>query len=344
MVDAVNDLAAYALGAHQDGPGALSPRVYWWHRGGLKSLTVIDDDTRNFSIAPPPDLLGLMKGLVGLDRAGRLATRAPAEVPDAAELTRSTAEAMARLADDPAGLGDAFASALALAHAHCATDPEVGDIDTWNAWATAVQLGSALFTGAPAQECHLGEDLVRLLPPIPAAPPADARAWLDAFYLAITCRERGRADRLCRVPLDVLRQDVSVDAYVLHWIDTLQAYWSRRPTDEIVEKLLATIEASQPETVTHAPRDFLNRIDYQPIALFHRLLTRDHDAFAEVLAEAVADHGAYWHDSTAPRARAALGPLAMASLAYDFDFPVPEKQPYLPTYLLNRERVETIPA
>ncbi|MFJ9848076.1 Imm49 family immunity protein [Streptomyces sp. NPDC101150] len=51
----------------------------------------------------------------------------------------------------------------------------------------------------------------------------------------------------------------------------------------------------------------------------------------------------YWGDSAAPRARVALGPLAMASLAYDYGFPFETKQPYLPKYLLNRERIETIP-
>ncbi|TGB14668.1 hypothetical protein E2651_05330 [Streptomyces sp. MZ04] len=343
VVDALNGLASYALGAHEDGPGSLSPRVYWWHQGSLTSLTVIDHDTLTFSLRPPPELLGLMKGLVRLDGAGRLATRTPAKTPDLAELTHTTAESTARLAQDPAGLGDAFASALVLGHSHCAADPRVADIDTWDAWATAVQLGSALFTGAQAQKCRLAEDIEPLLPAFPAEPPADARAWLDAFYLAVACRQQDRADRLSQVPLEVLRQDDSVDAYVLNWIDTLQTYWSQRPMDDVVQKLLSTMETSMPETVTHAPMDFVNQIDYQPVALFHRLIARDHDAFTETLAEAVAHHGAYWGDSAAPRAQVALGPLAMASLAHDYGFPVSLEQPYLPKYLLNRERIEEFP-
>ncbi|GAA1937300.1 hypothetical protein GCM10009837_74420 [Streptomyces durmitorensis] len=343
VVDAVNGLAAYALGAHEDGPGELSPRVYWWHRGGLTSLTVIDHDTRSFSLQPPPELLALMKGLVRLDRAGRIDTPTAAKAPDVAALTHTTAEAMARLAEDPSALGDAFASALTLSHAHCATDPEAAHVDTWDAWATAVQLGSALFTGAQAQECRLGEDRVRQLPATPAAPPADARAWLDAFYVAVVCRQKHRADRLCEVPLEVLRQDDSVDAYVLHWIDTLRTYWAERSMDDVVGKLITTMETSQPASLTHTPKDFADLIDYQPVALFHRLVTRDHDAFAEALAEALAHHGTYWGDSAAPRARVALGPLAMAGLAYDHGFPVALKQPYLPTYLLNGERIEEMP-
>ncbi|MDQ1009546.1 hypothetical protein QFZ82_004031 [Streptomyces sp. V4I23] len=322
VADAINDLAAYAYRAHQDGPGSLSPRVYWWHRGGLTSLTVIDDETGTFSLQPPPELYGVMKGLVRLDRAGRLAGRATAEAPDIDKLTQNTVEAIAGLAQDPAGLGDAFGSALELAHAHCATDPHVARIEGWDAWAAAVQLGSALFTGEP---------------------PADARAWLDAFYVSVVCRQRDRVTRLCQVPLEMLRQDDSVDEYVLHWIDTLQTYWAQRPMDDVVEKLITTMKTSAPEAVTRAPKDFVDLIDYQPAALFHRLITRDHDAFAEALTKALAHHATYWGESTAPRARVALGPLAMASLAYDYGFPVEGKQPYLPTYLLNRERIEDIP-
>ncbi|MDJ0463803.1 immunity 49 family protein [Streptomyces sp. H27-C3] len=343
VVDAVNDLAAYALGAHEDGPGALSPRVYWWQGGGLTSLTDIDHDTLTFSLRPPPQLLALMKGLVRLDGAGRLATRAAAKAPDMAGLTATTTQGIARLTESPSGLADTFSSALTLGLARCAADPQGAHIDTWDAWAVAVQLGSALFTGAQPQQCSLGEDFLRQLPALAAEPPADAHAWLDALYLAVVCRQRDRISRLCQVPLQTLRQDDSVDEYVLHWIDTLQTYFSESPVDDVVAKLLTTMQASMPENLTRAPKDFVNCVDYQPVALFHRLIARDPDAFAETLAEALADHGRYWGDSAAPRAQVALGPLAVASLAHDQGFPVVSKQPYLPLYLLNRERIETIP-
>ncbi|MCN9239963.1 immunity 49 family protein [Streptomyces sp. RY43-2] len=344
VVDAVNDLGSCALGAYEDGPGSLSPRVYWWYRGSLTSLTVIDDEARTFSVQPPPHLLGLMKGLVRLDGAGRLATSSAEKSPEASELARDTAQLIAGLAEAPAGWGEAFASALTLAHVHCAADPEAADADTWGAWAAALQLGCALFTGGQSQECYVDEDRVSHLPATSAAPPADARAWLDALYLAIVCRQRDRISRLCEVPLATLRQDDSVDEYVLHWIDTLRTYFSERSMDDVVEKLIATMDTSMPDAVTHAPKDFVNRIDYQPVALFHRLIARDHDAFDEALSEALTEHGGYWGESRAPRAQVALGPLAMASLAYDFGFPIGEKHPYMPMYLLNRERIEVIPS
>ncbi|MFF2851955.1 immunity 49 family protein [Streptomyces sp. NPDC058001] len=341
VVDAVNDLAAYALGAYEDGPGALSPRVYWWHQGGLTSLSRFDPSTRTFSIQPPSELLGLMKGLVRLAGAGRITSRAAGKTADVSDLTRTTAESISHLAKDPAGLGAAFTSAVELAHTHCVDDPHVARVDAWDAWATAVQLGSALFTGAEPQEYHLGESFVQQLPAVAANPPADARAWLDAFYLAVVCRQQVRLDQLCQVPLEVLRQDDSVDTYVLHWIDTLQTHWLQRPG--IVEKLITTMETSDRGAVNQAPRDFVDLIDYQPIALFHRVVTRDHDAFSVALDEALGHHARFWGDSTAPRARVALGVLAMASLAFDYGFPFSVEQPYLPRYLLNRQRIEVIP-
>ncbi|THA84292.1 immunity 49 family protein [Streptomyces sp. A0592] len=341
VVRALNDLAMYALGAYEDGPGRLSPRVYWWHRGSLTSLTVVDEDTRTLSLKPPQELIALMKGLVGLDRAGRIAVEGPA--PDPVALTRTTIESVARLAQDPSGLGDAFASALALAHVRCTADPVVSELDTWDAWATAVRLGSALFTGSEPEQWFLGEENTLRLPAAPAAPPADARAWLDAVYLALACRAHDQVSRLCRVPLETLRQDETVDAYVLHWVETLQTYLSGGTGDAVVEKLLATMQASLPETLTHSPDEFVNRVDYQPVALFHRLFTRDHEAFGEVLAEALTEHGGYWGDSGAPRARVALGPLALACLAHDQGFPIdPERLPHLPRYLVDGKRVEDI--
>ncbi|MEN8651498.1 Imm49 family immunity protein [Streptomyces sp. 21So2-11] len=80
------------------------------------------------------------------------------------------------------------------------------------------------------------------------------------------CRQRDRINRLCQVPLKTLRHDDSVDDYVLHWIDTLQTYFSERPLDDVVAKLLSTMETSTPDTVNQAPQDFVNRVDYQPVS------------------------------------------------------------------------------
>jgi hypothetical protein len=62
-VDAINDLAAFGMGAYGDGPGQLSPRLYWWHAGALTSLTVIDHESREFSVRPPAELMDILRRL-----------------------------------------------------------------------------------------------------------------------------------------------------------------------------------------------------------------------------------------------------------------------------------------
>lgn len=345
--DAINDLATYAFRAHEDGPGSLSPRVYWWHDGRLTSLTVIDPGTRTFSLRPPPELLGAMRALHRLDRSGHLASDASAaDTVDLDARTAATADAIDGLdgeRPDPDALGDAFTRALTLAHARAETDPAADRVETLDAWVAALHLGTALFTQVDAVTCLLGGRELT----VPATEPGvrgDARAWLDAFYVSLVLRERDRTTRLCEVPLDALRGgDTPVDAYVLHWIDTLRSHWLGRPVDDVVDLLVATIEASHPKTATLAPKDFVNAVDYQPVALFHRLLTQDHDAFADALKEALAQHGSYWAGSAAPRARVALGPFALACLAHDMEFPVAVDAPYLPKHLLDRARLEHVP-
>ncbi|WP_306319319.1 MULTISPECIES: immunity 49 family protein [unclassified Streptomyces] len=308
--DAVNDLATYAVRAHAEGSGALSPRVYWWHEGRLTSLTAIDDETRTIEQRPPGELVDVLRALRALDAAGRLAPGAPAAAPDGS-----------------------FTGALADALARAEADPEAARAETWDAWLAAQRLGAALFAHGkdgepplPEQELDAGADA--------------ARAWLDAFYLSLVTRDRELSTRLCQVPPDALRGGAPVDDYVPHWIDVLRSHWLRSPVDDVVDRLVTTIKASHPDVATLAPKDFLNLVDYQPVALFHRLLTHDHEAFGEALAESLVQHAGYWGESDAPRARVALGPLALACLAYDMDFPVRTDLPYLPKYLLNRQRLE----
>ncbi|MFI1279510.1 hypothetical protein ACH4U5_01890 [Streptomyces sp. NPDC020858] len=63
--EAVNDLAQFGLGAYENGPGSLSPRVFWWRAGSLTTITVLDDETKTMSIAPPPELMDTMRRLAG---------------------------------------------------------------------------------------------------------------------------------------------------------------------------------------------------------------------------------------------------------------------------------------
>ncbi|MFH8470512.1 immunity 49 family protein [Streptomyces sp. NPDC017936] len=340
VVDAVNDLQAYAFGAYQDGPGALTPRLYWWHGGRLVCVTAFDRDSRVLSVVPPPELLELMRTLHG---AGRPASAEPGvrtapDVPDVDGLARTVAEATERLTEDPSAFPFALETALAHALARCADDADAAELGTWEAWVTAMQIGSALFATTLVREgtvdCRIG-DRVLALPATGPAPHATARAWLDAFCLALVCREAARLRTLAMVPTaDLRRAGPDEDDYLFHWIDTLQGYFGDVPVDDVVPRLVATMETSHPQVATRTPADFLNLVDYQPVAVFHRVLTGQQDLFPGVLAEALAHHARYYDGSSDPRRHVALGPLAMACLAHERGFPVDTASPHLPKHLV----------
>ncbi|MFI5689536.1 hypothetical protein [Streptomyces sp. NPDC051636] len=65
VAEAVNALAQFGQGAYEDGPGRLSPRVFWWRAGTLTSITLFDQESRTMRISPPDDLTTIMRRLVG---------------------------------------------------------------------------------------------------------------------------------------------------------------------------------------------------------------------------------------------------------------------------------------
>ncbi|MEU8953281.1 hypothetical protein AB0C93_03140 [Streptomyces sp. NPDC048518] len=71
VAEAVNSLAQFGLGAYEDGPGRLSPRVFWWRAGTLTSITSFDEESRSMRISPPDALMTIMRRLAdSSDSAG----------------------------------------------------------------------------------------------------------------------------------------------------------------------------------------------------------------------------------------------------------------------------------
>ncbi|MGW2724128.1 hypothetical protein [Streptomyces sp. NPDC001492] len=62
--EAVNALAQFGQGAYEDGPGRLSPRVFWWRDGTLTSITLFDQESRTMRISPPDELMAIMRRLI----------------------------------------------------------------------------------------------------------------------------------------------------------------------------------------------------------------------------------------------------------------------------------------
>ncbi|MCX5013157.1 immunity 49 family protein [Streptomyces sp. NBC_00555] len=235
-----------------------------------------------------------------------------------------------------------FGTALLTLHARCVIDPRAAMVETWEATVNAMQVGSALFavTGVSegTVECRINRKL-RALPAVGPLPTADAGTWLTAFWLAVICRDQTRMTQLCEIPLDRLRApEGQYDEYIYHWVDVLQTYWLQRPG--LVDKLIATIEASNPEVVQVAPRDLLQGILYPPINLFYHFVRKDEAGFSPALADALKLHKAYWTLNEDREAdidgSIALGPLAIACLAHDGEIPIEVESDYLPKHLLQR--------
>ncbi|WP_431989388.1 immunity 49 family protein [Streptomyces albogriseolus] len=259
------------------------------------------------------------------------------------ELNEDTLEDIVRLEEWPEDLGMTFSGALHTAKLQCSLDPAAQKLETWEAWVMAMQVGSALFASATAEEgsvveCVIGHE-VRRIPAVGVTHFTDAGTWLEAFWLAVVCRDQARMTRLCEVPIETLRASGAVfEEYIYHWVDALQTYWLERPG--LGDKLVAAFDASDPERLRFMDREMMLKVLFPPINVFYRFAGREADKFNEALIRGLELHKEYW---TASEERQETGDgdiplalLALACLAHDAGLPVEVESEYLPENLLKR--------
>nr|WP_055694538.1 immunity 49 family protein [Streptomyces prasinopilosus] len=254
-----------------------------------------------------------------------------------------------RLEESTAVIDSTFSAAIMNVRARCVIDPQAAAVETWEAAVNAMQLGSALFAVTAKDEgtieCRINGK-VRTLQATGPLSTARAGTWLNAFWLAVICREPERMTQLCEVPLERLRApEGQYDEYIYHWVDTLQTYWLRRPG--LVEKLTAALQMSDPAVARIAPRDLLQGVLHPPINLFYHFVRRDVEGFSLALEEALKLHRAYW-TLTEEREKdidgtIALGPLAIACWAHDGHLPIEVESDYLPQHLLQHDWLGEFP-
>ncbi|MCX5376725.1 immunity 49 family protein [Streptomyces sp. NBC_00091] len=120
-------------------------------------------------------------------------------------------------------------------------------------------LPNGMASRAEALDKDAATDEVRTLPatgPQYAANPAN---WINAFWLAIACREPERLTALAQVPLELLRAPgAGYDEYVYPWIETLQTWWLRG--GDLSVSLDAAIAGTDPEGLEGDDRDLMLRI------------------------------------------------------------------------------------
>ncbi|MFI0501494.1 immunity 49 family protein [Streptomyces albogriseolus] len=247
------------------------------------------------------------------------------------------------LEEYPDSLGMTFDRARHRAAMLCVEDPTVAKLETWEAWVMAMQVGSALFTAATTPpgttvSCMIAHEM-RNIPAVGPKHFTDAGTWLEAFWLAVVCRDQARMTRLCEVPIETLRASGAVfEEYIYHWVDALQTYWLERPG--LGEKLVAAFDASDPERLRFMDREMMLKVLFPPINVFYRFAGREADKFNEALIRGLELHKEYW---TASEERQETGDgdiplalLALACLAYDAGLPVEVESEYLPENLLKR--------
>ncbi|MFG2571238.1 immunity 49 family protein [Streptomyces sp. NPDC048481] len=232
----------------------------------------------------------------------------------------------------------------------CTEDPTAKMLETWEAWVMAMQVGSALFASATAPEgstveCVIAHE-VRTIPAVGPTHFTDAGTWLDAFWLAVVCRDQARMTALCQVPIETLRASGAVfEEYIYHWVDALQTYWLERPG--LGDKLVAAFDGTDPDRLRVADRELMLKVLFPPLNLFHRFVAQDPVKFNEALVRALELHKDYW---TADPEREESGDgdiplavLAITCLAYDAGRPIDVESEYLPEHLLKRSWLGEFP-
>ncbi|NKY98205.1 immunity 49 family protein [Nocardiopsis alborubida] len=232
------------------------------------------------------------------------------------------------------------------------SDPDAAQVDTWEAWTTAMQMYHAMFamtTNPPGTELELMVNH-QVRHPQATGPRycTNASNWLTAFFLAVVCRDQQRYRQLCEIPVDRLREageseGTQYNPFTYHWISALQAFVLNRPG--LGEELLAAMELSAPDRVDIGSPELMEMIVFPPMNTFLRLVERDTEKFNDALAQGLELFRTY-QTSDAERTRdiegvVSLPLLALACLAYDTDqvdsvFRLEVESGYLPKHLVQR--------
>jgi hypothetical protein len=259
----------------------------------------------------------------------------------AEQLDKSAALKINSLEQSPRSFNMALSTSVNAAMTHCGADPRAAKLPTWEAFVTAMQVGSALFAAATSVEETVQRRIAGNVLSIRSTGPTystDAGNWLTAFFLAMICREQDRMTELAHVPISLLRESgAEYDEYIYAWVDTLQTWWLRG--GDIGDKLVAAMNGTDPDVLQIADRELALRLIYPPINLFYRYVVRDHEGFNAALRQALQLHRDYWAKDE-ERAIDCAGwvafePLAMTCLAYDAGFPIEVESEYLPKHLLE---------
>lgn len=162
-------------------------------------------------------------------------------------------------------------------------------------------------------------------------------SWLQGFYLASAVRESHLNDKLAEIPVSILKQSSTrSDEYLYLQIEALQSFWKGEP--DTPEKLIAAMQATEPEQVKVGTVDAALNFAVPEIDLLFRLLENDSTAFNEALIKAVKCHKKSWSKKSLknnPHGFLAISLLGLASIAYDRGNSITVESDYIPKYIIE---------
>jgi len=168
---------------------------------------------------------------------------------------------------------------------------------------------------------------------------SDGLSWLQGFYLAAACREAHLNDSLAQIPVECLRQSSSrVDEYMYLQIEALQSFWKREA--DTPQRVIEAMKATDPEQIKVGTVDAALNLAVPEIDLLFRLLENDEATFNQALVKALdwyKKHCGQKELKNHPHGFLALGPLGLASIAYERGINIELESDYIPKYIVQRD-------
>jgi hypothetical protein len=251
----------------------------------------------------------------------------------------------------PPDFADAFASAVAAAQGRSIIDPSAKSEVTWQSYATAAQVGAALFASANSSNDTIQAAIAgspRNIASTGPQPYADAATWADAFWLAVICRDRDMANMLADIPISLLRASgAACDRYIYDWVEALQTYWHGDPDQTLGDKLATAVEGCAPSALRITEAEQALKIVHPPMNLFYRLILMDQEGFTTTLGEALELHKSFYTKTEEPAGEiqglVPLQILAITCLGYEVGLSIETESNYIPLHLVQGAWLNNLP-
>ncbi|MCI5121295.1 MAG: hypothetical protein D3908_08940 [Candidatus Electrothrix sp. AUS4] len=183
-------------------------------------------------------------------------------------------------------------------------------------------------------------DLGKIQTKLPATGPTDATHvgnWRIGWWMAHIIQNRTVINSLVEIPIDMLRRSSTRgDECQYLFAEALQAFEKR--ADDWSVKLRMAVDATNPEQINISDEEFVLNILMPEVQMLFRLAIGEIAPFNEALQFALERHKKYWSKGNRkrdPDGYLALGPLAIAGLAYEAGIPIEIESEYLPSWLFK---------